>query len=655
MPINRDHRSQNRRGLIPLVTMLVWMAAHAMLLGQPQAAAETPATAGKTEADVAALIEQLGHPSYAARVRAREALERLGLQAFDDLHAAQFRLDDSEIAMTARYLLSSLMVSWSTESDPQGVREALDEYGAQSETERQNRMDRLAELPARQGLAALVRLARFETSLKLSREAALAIMRGPMSEDAATRAAQADTIEEVLGSNQRQAAQWLRVYAEELRRGDYSADQWKTLVAQQRQAVDEGNDANATRPAVLELIRVCATRAVAAGLRDEALALVSEHLDLIPPRSLEVIDACSWAIDNHMHPLVLQLHKRYPDLFARQPILLYGAAEATLVADENASAAEALATQAAAINPLPPHDSPEAAKLSPKALEERAQVHRETGRQLVTRGLFRWAEQEYRHIIDASPIDATTGAMARWDLAEMLGELLRYQEVVDVLEPLIQRIDEDQQYARRLQTQHLNIVRLRSAMHYYRGMAQSQSDDPNDLQAARQSLLTAFELDPINVDILIAMYRLDGDERWRHDVRRRITSIAATVDNQIEALKQQSQLRFRFPDMAGDLAKLYNQYAWLISNTEGDQQKALRYSLRSLELMPDSPAQLDTAGRCYYAVGDLDNAVRMQRRAIKLQPHSPALVRQLAEFEAAARAAGSTSEQSSGGELSPDD
>ncbi len=252
MSIESPRVAKLRRNLIRAIALCTVIAA------AREAAADSPAGLLAAEADVPQLIEQLGHPSYAARVRARETLERLGLQAFDDLHAAQY-YSDVEVATTARYLVSSLLVSWSTESDPPGVREALHEYGAQSETERQNRMDRLAELPGRQGLAALVRLARFETSLKLSREAALAVMRGPMTEDEAVRKAQAETIREVLGRNERQAAQWLRVYAEDLEQGEYAAEKWKTLVAQQRQAVDQGGDSLTTRPAVLELIRVCAT------------------------------------------------------------------------------------------------------------------------------------------------------------------------------------------------------------------------------------------------------------------------------------------------------------------------------------------------------------------------------------------------------------
>ncbi len=82
-----------------------------------------------------------------------------------------------------------------------------------------------------------------------------------------------------------------------------------------------------------------------------------------------------------------------------------------------------------------------------------------------------------------------------------------------------------------------------------------------------------------------------------------------------------------------------NQYAWLISNTEGDYKKALDYSLQSIELTSDDPsqtaAQLDTCGRCYFALGQYDDAIRMQKRAIKLTPHTPSMERQLKLFEEA--------------------
>lgn len=599
-----------------------------------RARADSPAAMSNpaAESDVGQWIAKLGHPSYATRVRAREQLQRMGLQALDELHAAQFN-SDSEIAMASRHLISSLLVSWSTDSDSQVVRDALDEYGAQSETERQNRMDRLAELPNRQGIAALCRLARFETSLRLSREAALAVMRYPLAQETETRQREAEMIVEVLGRNDRRAADWLRAYAKDSLAGNYSVDTWRNLIQQQRRAMDDGSDPTINRPTVLELVQVCAARAATADLRDEALNLSIEHLDLIPPRGRDVIDACGWAIDNQLHKVVLELKARHEDLFSRQPILMYGAAEA-LLADNDDQGAEKLADAAIAVEPLPAIGSADAKSHSPKIIEETAQRHREVGRELETRGLFRWAEREYRHIIDASEVDAPIAAIARSQLASMLAELERHSDCVSVLEPMIQRAESDQQFHRRLTSQRIDVDRFKAVMLFQQGLARL---DANESESARTSLLAAFNLDSTNADILIAMYRTDGDDDWKKQVLTSIRRLATGFESEIETIRANIP-RMGVRDANGYLAECLNQYAWLISNTEGNYKKALDYSLQSLELTPNVAAQLDTAGRCYFAVGDIENALRMQRRAVKLMPHSPPLERQLVIFEAAAKA-----------------
>ncbi len=621
-------RPRSSRRILAIALLLVSINLQSIV-----ATAEQPTAPTADElSEVGRTIEKLGHANYATRVRARERLQRMGLLAFDELQAAQYHAD-SEIAMAARHLVSNLLVSWSDDSDPKAVREALDEYGAQNDAERQNRMDRLAELPGHQGLAALCRLARFETSLRLSRVAALAIMRpaAPISTEARSLAAQ--SIREVIGSNDRVAAVWLRTYADDLDAGTYATAAWRDLIRAQRLKMDEGNDPSTTGPAVLELVQVCATRAAGSGLHDEAIRLSIEHIDLIPPRSREVIDASRWAIDNKMHAIVLELKKRHQLLFDKQPILLYGAAEA-LRGQGDSGAAEALATAALQIEPLPINEA-EVSKMSPKVLEEIAQRHREAGRELESRGLFDWAEREYRHIIDSSPIDSPIAALARTQLAEMFAELNRHDDFVAAIEPIIKRSEEDQSFLRRLSSSHqIQIPYLKAAMTFQQGLAEVEK---RDFEAARKTLSAALEQDSKNADILIAMYRIDGDKAWKSKVSDLIARLAISFDNEANLLKQQVKPRMRIPDAGEYLARCLNQYAWLISNTEGNFQKALEYSLYSLELDPDSWQQLDTAGRCYFAIGDFENAIRMQRRALSFMPHSPPLKRQLAEFEQAAQ------------------
>ena len=249
-------------------------------------------------------------------------------------------------------LVSSLLVSWSKESDPPEVRDALDEYGGQTEDDRSSRIKLLAELPARKGLAALVRLTCFETSLRLSRMAALELMQQPMSPDVEIRRRHAEEVLAGLGDNDRQGSEWLRVYAEDLRSGGYSAQRWQELIQIQRAKIDTAAAHPAMRTSVLELVRVCAVRASRAGESETAIKLASDHIDMIPPTSRDLIDAVSWAIDNHLHPFVLNLRRQHQRIFSEQPLLLYGAAEALKLGGDEPQA-DALAEQASRISPLP--------------------------------------------------------------------------------------------------------------------------------------------------------------------------------------------------------------------------------------------------------------------------------------------------------------
>ena len=116
------------------------------------------------------------------------------------------------------------------------------------------------------------------------------------------------------------------------------------------------------------------------------------------------------------------------------------------------------------------------------------------------------------------------------------------------------------------------------------------------------------------------MYRLQGaDQQYHHKTLERIGQASKNILQQIR----------KNPDRAD----FYNHWAWLIANTEGDMQKALAYSQRSLELRPNEASFLDTLARCYYANDDLENALKQQRKAVALEPHVQALHRQLEFFK----------------------
>jgi tetratricopeptide (TPR) repeat protein len=164
---------------------------------------------------------------------------------------------------------------------------------------------------------------------------------------------------------------------------------------------------------------------------------------------------------------------------------------------------------------------------------------------------------------------------------------------------------------------------LAARLHYYRAW---QYREEGDRRRERDELELAIRFDPTDADVLIAMYRWpDADEKWRESTRRRIRDLAQSFQQEIDA------------DPSDPTA--YNQWAWLISNTEGDYQKAIRYSHRSLELIPPEVGEdagagfLDTLGRCYYAAGDYENAVKYQRQAVEKVDYMQVMHRQLALFE----------------------
>ncbi len=212
----------------------------------------------------------------------------------------------------------------------------------------------------------------------------------------------------------------------------------------------------------------------------------------------------------------------------------------------------------------------------------------------------------------------------------MLGELQRYSDAVEVLRPLTDRIEKDDKFKQRLNSILFAYNGIKSDLEYYGGLAKIKNGDPED---AKEMLQRAFRMSPENIDILIAMYRLKSDDEWNELVLATLKQTIRRVDGDVQRAEMLVRQAGAFRSGVYELGLELNQYAWLVSSTEGDYQKALDYSLKSLELDSDA-MKLDTCARCYFAVGDVENAIRMQRRALRLMPHSPPMLRQLAEFEA---------------------
>lgn len=613
-----------------------------------------------SEAEIARLIEGLASDSYAMRRRCRDHLTRIGLAAFDQLREARDH-PDSEVAIVARRLTSGLQVQWSVPADATEVREVLSEYGSRSRMQRRKRIGAIAELPRSDAFSPLLRLARFESEPVLARVAALALMgldvrevdppgwaieRAMPERNAATVGGSEPSVRHELEAAQidasslqpdRVSSQWLQQYAADLRSGTLDAPAWEKLISQNRQqlALDDEDtikESSVSATQLLDLIEMTAERSLAHGDRDDAIGLMVANIDLIPAKTQDLMGAASWALQHSLHDVVIALYEMHRELVGKSPVLLYSAAEAFSHLDRGAEATR-LAESALAINPLSQTDGTAG---HPQTIEYNAVAHIEIASELVQRGLFRWAEQEYGLVIEGLPVDTAVSSYARLRLAEMFGEMQRHADVVKTLTPLTERIDQDDQFRDRLIARRFSYTDVQSNLDYHRALLMIEQGEN---EAAKPILQQAFDTNKENIDILITMYRLDGDEPWKKSVAKTLREQIRLAQGAIDVARNNAQRPGPFRTSGLELAQQLNAYAWLVSNTEGDTAKALRYSKESMRISPGRSALMDTCARCYFAMGDLEAAVKIQAEACEVTPHSPPLQRQLEEFRSALQAA----------------
>lgn len=244
---------------------------------------------------------------------------------------------------------------------------------------------------------------------------------------------------------------------------------------------------------------------------------------------------------------------------------------------------------------------------------------------LERQGMFDWAEREYRQVLKLGPDNGrgiggiTTAEFAARNLSSMLYDQLRELDAARVLEEQFKTPTHRSSYFENARAQ----MEYLFAAHYAK---------EKNWEKHREHLENALKLDPTHADVLIAMYRFpQADEAYRKRTKELIQKAAVQFEQQIQKVRT-----------AEDKYSAYNQWAWLIGNTEGDFDKAIRYSRASIELarrgeLGESSVAgfLDTLGRCYYANGDYVNAVKSQQQALDLEPHSKLLARQLDLFKKA--------------------
>ncbi|HLA86065.1 MAG TPA: hypothetical protein VJL29_14835, partial [Thermoguttaceae bacterium] len=244
--------------------------------------------------------------------------------------------------------------------------------------------------------------------------------------------------------------------------------------------------------------------------------------------------------------------------------------------------------------------------------------------QLRMEGHFAWAEREYRRVTRSGNLDDLNVIDAYENLALMLhdrGENLRAAETLEQFAKAIKRSGGDAKVEdknRAAMTAELNKY-IVARMDYYQAC---HWRDAGDRTRQRLAIEAGLIQDPEGADLLIEAFKLpDADPIFREKIRKRIKNVAL-------------QLRMRVVT-GSDPANACNELAWLIANTEGDLDEAIRLSRRSVDEQPENGAYYDTLARCYFAKGDHAKAVENQIKAFELEPHSGLIAKQLDEFRRA--------------------
>jgi hypothetical protein len=587
----------------------------AALAAGPVAAAEATAD------DIARLVAALGDRDYAARERAAGQLEALGPRSADALLTAAETSADLEVALRARALAEAIPPT--SPRDPPEVAAELQRYATADFATRSRIMHRLLRLDDDAGIEPLARLVRLDRSANGARLAAALLAREYRPGDPFWPLLR-PRIAAGLGETSRPAARFLRAVVA----ASGTATPQATAAAVDEAAAALGvlehsvgnhghepaEDAESTAAVLLILRRCLVDLELAAGRRGEALERLRrifaegwERETAADEGASDTAASLIWAVEHGLPEAVDLLEKRWPDLAIDDDLTAYAAAVALTARGDRERAAR-LADAAYA-----------AAQKAAAGFASRLR----NGMLLAKWGATDWAIREYRAICDDPQSPAIEFVLVGISFSELLHDLGRDQEAAEVLRRVAagrgEGAAEAEELLRRLERDPA-LIRARAA--YFASCAAAAQ---GDAVRRRRLLDEALRRPAREVDALIACYESSaGDAAARADARIRITGALERIEEEIQALPEEPNG--------------YNEYAWLVANTEGDIKKAIRYSKKSLDNSPDNASYLDTLAHCRFAAGDRDAAVRIQSLALRQEPHNRTIRRNLERFRAGAEA-----------------
>ena len=317
-----------------------------------------------------------------------------------------------------------------------------------------------------------------------------------------------------------------------------------------------------------------------------------------PVARMALAQLLTWLVEEKSWKKIDALGSEFETRLAGSPLLFYTLAQSQ-AEQGNAQQAEQTAQRAL--------------KLHPGNDAEAILEHLRVSRVLQKRGMFPWAKLEFRHVIRLGQPGDSTVVSAQYFLAEMLHDLGEDLEAGRVFQELVDGVAKRPGHA---QVGPATLTTFRARAAYFQAC---HWESRKDTAKQRQFLEKALQVDDADLDVLIACHRLPGQTpEFRAKIKRLIGNAAAGLREEIVEEPN---------DPAG-----YNQFAWLVGNTGGDLDEALRYSQKSIELSPNSGGYYDTLAHVHFAMGQYEKAVETQTKAAELEPHSGVIRRKLEEF-----------------------
>jgi tetratricopeptide (TPR) repeat protein len=585
------------------------------------AAARPAAAADATAEDIARLVAALGDPDYAVRERAAGQLEALGPRSADALLTAAETSTDLEVALRARALAEAIPPT--SPSDPPEVAAELRRYGTADYATRSRIMHRLLRLDDDAGIEPLARIVRLDRSANGARLAAALLAREYRPDDPFWPLVR-PRIAAGLGASGRPAARFLRALVTASAAAtpqaaavavDDAAAALEVLAGSRGDEDDPSGDAESDAAVRLVLQRCLVDLELAAGRRDAALQRLRRMFaegwsreDAEDEGATATAANLIWAVEHGLPEAVELLEDRWAGLAIDDDVTAYAAAVALAARGERDRAAR-LADKAF-----------DAAQRDGDGFTARLR----NGMLLAKWGATDWAIREYRAVCDDPQSPAIEFMLVGISFSELLHDLGRDDEAAEVLRSVADArgagADEAADLLRRLERDPA-LIRARAA--YFASCAAAAR---GDLVGRRRLVEEALQRPAREVDALIARYESSADDAAaRADTRLLVARTLERIEDEVQALPEEPNG--------------YNEYAWLVANTEGDVKKAIRYSKKSLDMSPDNASYLDTLAHCRFAAGDRAAAVRIQSLAHRQEPHNRTILRNLERFRAGAAAA----------------